>query len=70
MEYDSIYFNEFDLIIPLSLYGISSYFVTMKPNESDIEYTKYDVVFFTLNNPSQNPHNNVYVEDEELYLDW
>ena len=52
MEYDSIYFNEFDLIIPISLYGISSYFVTMKPNESDIEYTKYDVVFFTLNNPS------------------
>ena len=64
----SIYFKEVDLRIPLSLWGIFSYFTSRKPSEKELE--ECDKIFFTPDGPEWNPHCDSYARNEENHLDW
>ena len=66
-EDHSIYFPDTDSRIPLSLWGVFSYFITSKPLTEQIMNAE-DVYLLT---PSKmNPHSNVYATNEENMLDW
>jgi hypothetical protein len=66
-EDHSIYFPETDFRIPLSLWGMFSYFVTSKPTAMQMMESE-DVYLLT---PSRmNPNCDSYVTNEENMLDW
>ncbi len=66
-EDHSIYFPETDFRIPLSLWGMFSYFITSKPTAEQMMEAE-DVYLLT---PSRmNPHCDAYATNEENMLDW
>ena len=66
-EDHSIYFPDNDFRIPLSLWGVFSYFITSKPLTEQMMNTE-DVYLLT---PSKmNPHCDGYATNEENILDW
>jgi hypothetical protein len=66
-EDHSIYFPETDFRIPLSLWGVFSYFVTSKPTAKQMMEAE-DVCMLT---PSRmNPHCDAHATNEENMLDW
>jgi hypothetical protein len=66
-EDHSIYFPETDFRIPLSLWGMFSYFITLKPTAKQMMEAE-DVYLLT---PSRmNPHCNAYATNEEYMLNW
>ena len=67
VEHHSIYFTETGLRIPLSLWGVFSYFPSSKPSEEFIATCK-QVYMLTPNN--FNPHCDSYSENESHHLDW
>jgi hypothetical protein len=63
----SIYFPETKFRIPMSLWGVFSYFPTSKPTTQDMEES--DQVYMLT--PSRwDPHQSAYAENEESILDW
>ena len=63
----AILFPETGFRIPLSLWGVFSYFPTSKPTRADL-VDPTDVYLIT---PTRwNPHSDVYARNEELMLDW
>ena len=68
MEDDhAICFPETGFQIPLSLWGIFSYFPTSKPRREDL--VEPEDVYLLM--PTQwNPHSDTYACNEELMLDW
>jgi hypothetical protein len=63
----SIYFPETRFRIPMSLWGVFSYFPTSQPTE--LEMTESEEVY--LLTPSRwDPHQSAYAENEENMLDW
>jgi hypothetical protein len=67
IEDHSISFPETGFRIPLSLWGIFSYFPTIKPTSSLMMDTE-EVYLLT---PSRwNPHDDAYATNEENMLDW
>ena len=63
----TITFTETRFRIPLSLWGIFSYFPTTRPTQNDL-LDPTDVYMLT---PSRwNPHSDVYARNEESMLDW
>ena len=63
----SIYFPETDFRIPLSLWGVFSYFPSLKPMAQTLQETE-EVYLLT---PSHwNPHCDSYTQNEENMLDW
>jgi hypothetical protein len=66
-EDHSIYFPDNDFRIPLSLWGVFSYFNTSKPSTKQMMNAE-DVYLLT---PStMNPHCDAYASNEENMLDW
>jgi hypothetical protein len=66
-EDHSVYFPDNDFRIPLSLWGVFSYFVTSKPSTEQMMNAE-DVYLRT---PStMNPHCDAYTMNEENMLDW
>jgi hypothetical protein len=66
-EDHSIYFPETDFRIPLSLWGMFSYFVTSKPTAQEMMEAE-DIYIIT---PSRmNPHCDAFATNEENMLDW
>jgi len=66
-EDHSIHFPESDFRIPLSLWGVFSYFITTKPTSQQMMEAT-DVYLLT---PSKmNPHCDAYATNEENMLDW
>jgi hypothetical protein len=63
----SILFPETGFCIPLSLWGIFSYFPTSKPTEQTLNDS--DEVY-TLTPTKWNPHCDAYAANEENMLDW
>lgn len=68
VEDHSIYFKDQDLRIPLSLWGIFSYFPSRKPCEQD--QLDDNILFITPDGPEWNPHSDSYARNEESFLDW
>ena len=68
VEDHSIYFTDQDLRIPLSLWGIFSYFPCRKPCEQD--QLDDNILFLTPDGPEWNPHSDSYARNEEQFLDW
>lgn len=67
-ETHSIYFENQKFRIPLSLWGIFSYFPTSKPSELDLEAC--DDVYMLTPNGFWDPHSDAYARNEESMLDW
>ena len=66
-EDHSIHFPESDFRIPLSLWGVFSYFITTKPTTEQMMEAN-DVYLLT---PSKmNPHCDAYATNEDNMLDW
>jgi hypothetical protein len=66
-EDHSIYFPDSDFRIPLSLWGMFSYFITSKPTAEQMNEAE-DVYLLT---PSRmDPHCDAYATNEENMLDW
>ena len=63
----TITFVETGFWIPLSLWGIFSYFPTSKPTHADL--LNPDEVYI-LSPATWNPHSNAYSTNEESMLDW
>ena len=68
VEDHSIFIPSIDLRIPLSLWGIFSYFTTRMPTADELEGST--VVSITPDGNSWNPHSDVYARNEENMLDW
>lgn len=68
VDHHCIHFIENDLRIPLSLWGIFSYFPSRRPNDGDS--TDSSSIFITPDSQSWNPHSDVYARNEERMLDW
>ena len=63
----AITFMEMGFRIPLSLWGIFSYFPTSKPTHDDLlNPTEVDI----LSPATWNPHSDAYSTNEESMLDW
>ena len=67
VEDHSIYFKETGFRIPLSLWGVFSYFPTIKPTVEECD-TNEEIYMLTPNR--WNPHSDVYARNEESMLDW
>ena len=66
-EDHSIYFPDTDFRIPLSLWGVFSYFIMSKPSTEQMMNAE-DVYLLT---PSKmNPHCDAYATNEGNMLDW
>ena len=63
----SLYFPEGELRIPLSLWGVFSYFPTAKPSAETCNAT--DEIYMLTPN-KWDPHSDVYARNEENMLDW
>jgi hypothetical protein len=66
----SIYFPSSELRIPLSLYGMFSYFPSYKPTIKDLKEIDEDHILLATPDGSWNPHSDVYAMNEENLLDW
>jgi hypothetical protein len=64
----TILFEETNFRIPLSLWGIFSYFPTRAPTNDQIE--SCDDVYLLTPNGTWNPHSDAYARNEENMLDW
>ncbi len=64
----SIFFKTNALRIPLSLWGIFSYFPSRIPTDEELD--SCDKIMFTPDSPDWNPHSDVYARNEENHLDW
>ena len=64
----TILFEETNFRIPLSLWGIFSYFPTRTPTNDQIE--SCDDVYLLTPNGIWNPHSDAYAKNEENMLDW
>ena len=73
-EDHAIFFETYDLRIPLQLHGIISYFVTRKPNVEAVmdahEPLNCATEIYTLTPVRWNPHTNAYALNEESIVDW
>ena len=67
VEDHSFFFPETGERIPLSLWGIFSYFLTTKPASSTLQETEN---VYVLTPPIWNPHDDSYAKNEEHTLDW
>ena len=67
IEYHSHIFPETEFQIPLSLWGIFSYFPTCKPTATNMQSS--DEIYM-LNMDQFNPHDNLYAANEDNILDW
>jgi hypothetical protein len=67
VDHHSIHFPETNLRIPLSLWGIFSYFPSSKPTATNMKESE-EVYLLTPTN--WNPHDNAYAENEQSMLDW
>ena len=63
----SITFEETGFRIPLSLWGILSYFLTSKPTHDDL-LNPNEV--YILSRATLNPHSDAYYTNQESMLDW
>ena len=68
VEDHSIYFEEIDLRIPLSLAGVFSCFPTRKPTPQDL--LDGEKIVISPEGPQWNPHSESYKVNEDLQLDW
>ena len=66
-EDHSIYFPDTEFRIPLSLWGVFSYFITLKPST---EQTMNAEDVYLLIPRSMNPNCDAYAMNEENMLDW
>jgi hypothetical protein len=66
-EDHAITFPETGFRIPLSLWGVFSYFPTTKPTENDL--VEPDEVY-VLTPTRWNPHTDAYAKNEEAIMDW
>jgi hypothetical protein len=64
-----MYFDAAQLRIPLSLWGVFSYFPTTQPSIADLESNALKVLRLTPDGP-WDPHSDVYARNEENMLDW
>jgi hypothetical protein len=64
----SIYFPDDDFRIPLSLWGVFSYFPTSKPTTQILE--DCEDLFLLTPGGQWNPHSDAYAKNEENMLDW
>jgi hypothetical protein len=64
----AILFEDFDLKIPLALWGIFSYFPTSAPTTAQLDAC--DDVYLLTPNGDWNPHSDAYSRNEENMLDW
>lgn len=69
IEHHSISFKDSDLRIPLSLWGIFSYFVTRAPTKTQMSECE-EVYLLTPNGERWDPHTDVYAHNEESMTDW
>ena len=67
VDYHAITFVETGFRIPLSLWGIFSYFPTSKPTHDDL--LSLNEVYI-LSPATWNPHSDAYSANEESMLDW
>ena len=67
VDYHAITFAETGFRIPLSLWGIFSYFPTSKPTHNDL-INPNEV--YILSPATWNPHSDTYSANEESMLDW
>ena len=67
IEDHSIFFKDYDFRIPMSLWGIFSYFPTTKPTSQMLEDT--DDVFLLTPDGQWNPHSDVCPRNEETTMD-
>ena len=65
----SLYFEDVDLRIPLSLHGIFSYFPTSKPSDNDLRDIDMPVLMLTPLGPWR-PQSTHYAQNEDSMLDW
>ncbi len=65
----SLWFPTLKLRIPLSLWGVFSYFITRKPSLEELRETT-SVVPLTPESSSWNPHSSSYARNEESMIDW
>ena len=63
----AIFFPEMNFRIPLSLWGIFSYFPTSKPTQDELVETSD---MYMLTPTTWNPHSDHYAHNEENMLDW
>jgi hypothetical protein len=64
----AILFEDSDMKITLSLWGIFSYFPTRAPTNDQLDAC--DDVYILTNNGVWNPHSDAYSRNEENMLDW
>lgn len=69
VEDHSLFFPSEQLRIPLSLWGIFSYFPTRKPTVSELHELSDNVLSLTPDGP-WNPNSDSYAINEENMLDW
>ena len=69
VEHHSIYFPDDKVRIPLSLWGIFSYFPTRKPTMPELREPER-VLPLTPEGNKWDPHSDVYAKNEENMLDW
>ena len=67
VSHHALYFAETDLRVPLSLWGVFSYFITKKPTNDDVEHLE---IVYLLTPNQWNPHSDVYAHNERSMLDW
>ena len=67
VEDHSIYFHETNFRIPLQLWGIFSYFPTIRPTSQDV--MESDEVYL-LTTSRWDPHQKAYSTNEDSMLDW
>ena len=65
----SIYFPDARVRIPLSLWGVFSYFPTRRPTIEELRDSE-DILLLTPEGRSWDPHSDVYARNEENMLDW
>lgn len=66
----SLYFPQSTLRIPLSLWGVFSYFPCRKPTIQELENIDDDNIILATPDGPWNPHSDVYARNEENMLDW
>jgi hypothetical protein len=66
-EDNALTFPETGFRIPLSLWGVCSYFQTTKPTKDDLVEPEE---VYMLTPIRWNPHIDAYVKNEEALMDW
>ena len=65
----AMWFPEAQVRIPLSLWGIFSYFPSRKPTVTELQETE-DILVLTPEGQKWDPHDDSYARNEESMLDW